>query len=36
LAPADEGLEGRNLAKRLDGYQQLVTEYKEAMEAMDG
>lgn len=28
---ADEGLEGGNLAKRLDGYQELVTEYNEAI-----
>jgi hypothetical protein len=27
----DEGLEGGNLAKKVDGYQQLVTEYNEAI-----
>jgi hypothetical protein len=36
---ADEGLEGRNLAKKLDGYQELVTEYngaiKETIEMKD-
>jgi hypothetical protein len=34
---ADEGLEGGNLARRLEGYQELLTEYnsaiKEALEA---
>ena len=28
---ADEGLEGGNLARRLEGYQELVTEYNEAI-----
>jgi hypothetical protein len=28
---ADEGLEGGNLAKKLDGYQELVSEYNGAI-----
>jgi hypothetical protein len=28
---ADEGFDGGSLAKRLDGYQELVTEYNEAI-----
>jgi hypothetical protein len=37
---AEEGLEGGNLAKKLDGYKELVTEYKgaikETIEIKDG